>query len=133
MVEHIDRDGFDVVRCHKVAPVHIRARTRSGDHHQEGSGARTQSESGVFSREFDDLISVGEGMSLALITTLYGSILANWICIPLARRLEKSSAQEVLNMELCIEVVLSIQAGENPRIIQEKLASVIELQKEEAA
>jgi len=69
--------------------------------------------------------AIGEGMSLALITTLYGSIIANWICIPIARKLEKKSEQETLAMEVVIEGVLSIQAGENTRIIKEKIRSIL--------
>lgn len=65
--------------------------------------------------------AVGEGMSLALLTTLYGSILANWVCIPIATKLRKSSALEELRMELTAEGILSIQAGENPMIIKEKI------------
>ena len=74
--------------------------------------------------------AVGAGMSLALITTLYGSILANWISIPTARKLEKSSAQETLMMEIVVEGVLSIQGGENSRIIMEKIKSIIEMKEE---
>lgn len=80
-----------------------------------------------------DMGAIGEGMSLALITTLYGSILANWICIPTARKLEKSSAEEILGMEIAIEGVLSIQAGENSRIIKEKIKSIMEMEENEAA
>lgn len=65
--------------------------------------------------------SIGEGMSLALITTLYGSILANWVCIPIAAKLRKNSLDEELQMALIIEGVLSIQAGENPMVIKEKI------------
>lgn len=61
-----------------------------------------------------------EGL-LALLTTLYGSILANWVCIPVARKLHKSSDLDSQVMELIIEGVLSIQAGENPQIIKEKI------------
>lgn len=68
-----------------------------------------------------DASAIGGSMSLALITTLYGSILANWICIPIARKLQKSSEAESLERELIAEGVLSIQAGENPQIIREKL------------
>ncbi len=74
--------------------------------------------------------SVGAGMSLALLTTLYGSILANWVCIPIARKLEKSSEEEYIIMEVISEGVLSIQAGDNPRIIQEKIKAVIEMREE---
>ena len=73
-----------------------------------------------------DSSAIGSGMSLALITTLYGSIIANWICIPIARKLEKSGAAEALSMELVVEGVLSIQAGENSRIIKEKLSAIVE-------
>ena len=78
-----------------------------------------------------DVDSIGAGMSLALITTLYGSMLANWICIPIARKLEKCSNEELLIMEVCTEGVLSIQAGENTRIIREKIRSVIEMDAKE--
>lgn len=80
-----------------------------------------------------DMGAIGEGMSLALITTLYGSILANWISMPTARKLEKSSAEEALAMEIAIEGVLSIQAGENSRIIKEKIKSIMELEEEAEA
>ncbi|MBQ3558280.1 MAG: MotA/TolQ/ExbB proton channel family protein [Agathobacter sp.] len=75
--------------------------------------------------------AIGAGMSLALITTLYGSMLANWICIPIGRKLEKSSNEELLIMEVVTEGVLSIQAGENTRIIREKIKSVIEMETKE--
>ena len=78
-----------------------------------------------------DMAALGAGMSLALITTLYGSILANWVCIPTARKLEKSSAEETLVMEIAIEGVLSIQAGENSRIIKEKIKSIIKMEEDE--
>ena len=78
-----------------------------------------------------DAGAIGAGMSLALITTLYGSVMANWICIPVGRKLENSSEQESLVMEVIIEGVLSIQAGENARIIKEKIKSILE--EEEAA
>lgn len=70
--------------------------------------------------------AIGAGMSLALITTLYGSVIANWICIPIARKLEKNCATEYLEMELIIEGTCAIQAGENTRIIKEKLKAILE-------
>ena len=72
-----------------------------------------------------DSSAIGAGMSLALITTLYGSIIANWICIPISRKLEKKSDAEYLVREIIIEGVLSIQAGENTRIIKEKIKAII--------
>ena len=78
-----------------------------------------------------DPSSIGEGMSLALITTLYGSVLANWICIPIARKLDKNCSKEYLEMELITTGTLSIQAGENTRIIKEKIQAIIEREDEE--
>ena len=63
---------------------------------------------------------------MALITTLYGSVIANWICIPIARRLYRKSATEYLISEIIIEGVLSIQAGDNTRIIKEKIKALTE-------
>lgn len=65
--------------------------------------------------------NIGLGMSLALITTLYGSILANWICNPIAEKLRRASNLERLECELIIEGILSIQAGDNPTVIREKI------------
>lgn len=73
-----------------------------------------------------DTGSIGAGMSLALITTLYGSVVANWLCIPVAAKLQKSCDHEQMLMEVIIEGVLSIQAGENPHIVREKIRSIIE-------
>jgi len=73
-----------------------------------------------------DPSAIGSGMSLALITTLYGSLIANWICIPIARKLEKKSEEEYLTREIIVEGVLSIQAGENPRIIKEKIKAIVD-------
>ncbi|MDR7856263.1 motility protein A [Tissierella sp.] len=76
-------------------------------------------------KTLDDVSSVGPQMSVALITTFYGSALANIIFLPLAKKLNIRSKSEVLVKELMIEGLLSIQAGENPRIIEEKLKTFI--------
>lgn len=64
---------------------------------------------------------IGPGMAVALVTTFYGSVIANMICLPIAGKLKARSAREALVKEAVIEGVLSIQAGDNPRIVQEKL------------
>ena len=69
----------------------------------------------------DDPGGIGAGMSLALLTTLYGSVLANWVCIPIAGKLKRSGMEIELRKELIIEGVLSIQAGDNPMVIKEKI------------
>jgi len=73
----------------------------------------------------DDPSTLGPAMAVALITTLYGSILANWICIPVANKLKANNADETMQKEVMIEGLLSIQAGENPRVIEEKLKSFL--------
>ena len=69
----------------------------------------------------EDPSQIGAGMSLALLTTLYGSLLANWICIPVAAKLRRSGAAKQLEKELIVEGILSIQAGDNPMVIKEKI------------
>lgn len=73
----------------------------------------------------DDPDTLGPNMSVALITTLYGTVLANFIADPIANKLKSRSAEEVLLKEVTIEGLLSIQAGENPRIIEEKLKAFL--------
>ena len=70
-----------------------------------------------------DPSSIGGDMAVALITTLYGSVLANWLCTPVAGKLKAQNAQEMQLKEIMVEGLLSIQAGENPRVIEEKLKS----------
>jgi chemotaxis protein MotA len=64
-------------------------------------------------------------MAVALITTLYGSLLANWICGPVGNKLKADNSAEMMMKEVMIEGLLSIQAGENPRVIEEKLKSFL--------
>ena len=69
--------------------------------------------------------SVGPNMSVALVTTFYGSLIANWICTPVATKLKANNASEIVIKEVMVEGLLSIQAGENPRVIEEKLKSFL--------
>jgi chemotaxis protein MotA len=68
-----------------------------------------------------DPSTVGPNMAVAIITTLYGSLIVNLFCNPVINKLKLRSSQESLIKEVMIEGMLSIQAGENPRIIEEKL------------
>ncbi|MBE5944821.1 MAG: motility protein A [Lachnospiraceae bacterium] len=76
-------------------------------------------------KDLSDPDSIGPNMAVALITTLYGSVLANWICTPVANKLTKQNDMEIKLKEVMIEGILSIQAGENPRVIEEKLKSFL--------
>lgn len=76
-------------------------------------------------KDLSDPDSIGPNMATALITTLYGSVLANWISTPVSGKLTKLNATEIKLKEVMIEGILSIQAGENPRVIEEKLKSFL--------
>lgn len=73
----------------------------------------------------DDLSSIGPNMGVAIITTFYGSVLANWICIPVSFKMTMYNDMEITVKEIMVEGLLSIQAGENPRVIEEKLKSFL--------
>ena len=76
-------------------------------------------------KKLDDISSVGPNMATALLTTLYGSLIANWLCTPISNKLKANNALEVKMKQVMIEGILSIQAGENPRVIEEKLKSFL--------
>lgn len=69
--------------------------------------------------------SIGPGMAVALITTFYGSIIANLFALPMADRLNTLNKQELLGMEIILRGVMSIQSGDNPRIIEQKLSTFL--------
>ena len=77
-------------------------------------------------RNLEDKSSLGPNMAVALITTLYGSMLANWLVAPFSNKLAAQNAQEMSTMEMVIEGVLSIQAGDNPRILAMKLLTYLD-------
>ncbi len=68
-----------------------------------------------------DADNLASGMGKALITTFYGSMLANLVVLPIAGKLNYKTAREVNEMEMMIEGVLSIQSGINPRVIEDKM------------
>lgn len=72
-----------------------------------------------------DPSSVGPNMAVAIVTTFYGSLIANLFCTPVVNKLKIRSSQEILMKEVTLEGMLSIQAGENPRIIEEKLKAFL--------
>lgn len=72
-----------------------------------------------------DSSTIGPNMAVALLTTLYGSLIANWLTGPTATKLKVDNDLEVVMKEITVEGLLSIQAGENPRIIEEKLKSFL--------
>ncbi len=77
-------------------------------------------------RNLEDKSSLGPNMAVALVTTLYGSLMANWIIGPMAQKLLNQNSQEMRIKEMIIEGVLSIQAGDNPRILALKLLTYLD-------
>lgn len=76
-------------------------------------------------KKLDDPSSIGPNMATALVTTFYGSLLANWIATPIATKLKANNTKEIMVKNIMVEGLLSIQAGENPRVIEEKLKSFL--------
>ncbi|MFP4362324.1 MAG: motility protein A [Spirochaetia bacterium] len=79
-----------------------------------------------------DQSAIASGMGLALITTMYGAIFANLVLIPSKYKLEDRDKSETLIKEVMIEGILSIQSGDNPRILEEKLLSFLPPTRREA-
>jgi len=73
----------------------------------------------------NDPSSIGPSMAVALITTFYGAVLSNVIFLPLAVKLELRSNIEVAQKKLIMEGLLSIHAGDNPRILVQRLGAYV--------
>lgn len=74
----------------------------------------------------DDPKSIGPAMAVALLTTLYGAMLANMVALPIADKLELRKRDESIVKAMCIDGVLAIQEGQNPRIIESMLKAYLE-------
>ncbi|CAH0532914.1 Chemotaxis protein PomA [Vibrio stylophorae] len=74
----------------------------------------------------DDPKSIGPAMAVALLTTLYGSVIANVIALPIADKLAMRKDQERLNRRLILDGVLAIQDGQNPRVIDGYLKNYLQ-------
>lgn len=73
----------------------------------------------------DDPKSIGPAMAVALLTTLYGAMLANMVCIPFADKLKLRASEEEMIKSMAIDAVLAIQAGQNPRVIESMLRTYL--------
>ena len=76
-------------------------------------------------KNMEDPSKIGPGMAVALLTTLYGALMANLVCIPIANKLELRSKEELLRKEVILAGILSIQSGDNPRIVEQKLMNYL--------
>jgi len=70
----------------------------------------------------DDPKKIGPGMAVAILTTFYGAIIANVLCLPLADKLSYRHEEEMLLRTVMLKGILSLQAGDNPRVTQAKLS-----------
>lgn len=75
--------------------------------------------------DMSDPSSIGSGMAVALITTLYGAIVSNVMFIPFAEKLGFINKQELVSLEIVVRGILAIQSGENPRVIAQKLSTFL--------
>lgn len=75
--------------------------------------------------DLDDPAAIGPGMATALLTTFYGSLLANMIFLPVASNLALQTDEEMFTGEMILEGILQIQSGANPRILEEKLKTYL--------
>ncbi|WP_026907506.1 flagellar motor protein MotP [Paucisalibacillus globulus] len=72
-----------------------------------------------------DPSALGPSMAVALLTTLYGTVLANLVFTPMASKLENKTEEEVFIKQIIIEGVIGVQSGQNPRILEEKLGAFL--------
>lgn len=72
-----------------------------------------------------DPATIGKGMAVALLTTLYGAVASNLFILPMADKVGFINDAEIQIMEITLKGVLSIQAGENPRVIKQKLLTYV--------
>lgn len=78
--------------------------------------------------ELNDPSTIGTGMAVALLTTFYGSFLANLVFLPMAGNIEQLIEAKMISYEIILEGVTSMQEGQNPRDIEEKLKAYLTTQ-----
>jgi len=83
--------------------------------------------------QMEDPSRIGEPMAVALLTTFYGTLLANLVFLPIAAKLKTRSKQEILLKEMALEGVIAIQSGDNHRVVEQKLKAFVAPRAREAA
>ncbi len=84
-------------------------------------------------KNLNDPAALGPNMAVALLTTLYGSLLANLVFNPMASKLENKTDEEVFLKEIVIEGVIGIQSGQNSTFLEEKLSAFLSEEEKEKA
>jgi chemotaxis protein MotA len=76
-------------------------------------------------KSLTDATQIASSMAIALVTTFYGAILSNVIFLPIAGKLEERSQAEMLKKEMTLAGILSIQAGDVPRMVEQRMISYL--------
>ncbi|MGG3738149.1 flagellar motor protein MotP [Aeribacillus pallidus] len=76
-------------------------------------------------KNLNDPSTLGPNMAVALLTTFYGSLLANLVFLPMASKLAIKTEKEVFYKQIIIEGVIGVQSGQNPKILEEKLTAFL--------
>lgn len=79
----------------------------------------------IMLQNMNDPSKVGPAMAVALLTTLYGALIANLVALPMADKLGVRSREELLLKMIVIKGVMAIQSGDNPRIVEQKLKTFL--------
>jgi chemotaxis protein MotA len=83
--------------------------------------------------QMDDPSTIGPQMAVALLTTFYGSFVANLLALPIADKLAERSTQELQNKEIVIQGIMGILAANHPRVVETRLVSYLEPKAREQA
>lgn len=76
-------------------------------------------------QNMSDPSSIGPSMAVAILTTLYGALIANLLALPAAKKLVARSSDEIQAREVVIEGIMAIQSGDNPRIVEQRLLAFL--------
>lgn len=79
----------------------------------------------IMLKNMSDPSAIGPAMAIALLTTLYGAVVAYAFALPLAEKLGRRSKEEVLLKMIVLKGVMAIQSGDNPRIVEQKLKTFL--------
>lgn len=79
----------------------------------------------IMLKNMQDPAAIGPSMAIALLTTLYGALVANVFALPLADKLGRRSKEELLLKMIVVKGVMAIQSGDNPRVVDQKLKTFL--------
>jgi chemotaxis protein MotA len=79
----------------------------------------------IMLKNMSDPAAIGPAMAVALLTTMYGAVASNLFALPMAEKLGRRSKEEVSLKMIVIRGIMAIQAGDNPRIVEQKLKAFL--------